>query len=185
MASRFNTRFAFKLAVIGMTVVVILGGLGFLAYRANTQRHITAGDELMARQDYIGALKEYGRAVDKDKSDLSFLAKYEDALMKIRPATPSQSEEYYTRFLGIFNHKLRYQQAASDIHLEYLEELYSGARSGSPRSFLAIFTGKPSVGIGRFRVQRIACATMRRYGTCSQFSWKWHPLNPNDRPPSG
>lgn len=128
MASRFNTKFAFTLAVISMTVVVILGGLGFLAYRANTQKHITAGDEFMAQKDYKSALKEYGRALDKEKSDLSYLAKYEEALMKIRPATPNQAAEYYSRFLSIFNHKLRYQPAASDIHLAYLEELYAGAR---------------------------------------------------------
>ena len=134
MAARFNTQFAFKFAVISMIVVVILGGLGFLAYRANTQRHITAGDELMAQGEYIDALNEYGRALNKDRSNLSYLAKYEEALLKIHPATPSQALEYYAKYLGVFNHKIRYEPTSSDRHLEYLKELYSRARlMESPR----------------------------------------------------
>ena len=128
MAARFNTKFAFTLVLISMIVVVILGGLGFLAYKANTQRHITAGDELMAQGEYIDALNEYGRALDKERSNLSYLAKYEEAMMKIRPATPSQALEYYAKYLGIFDHKIRYQPTSSDRHLEYLKELYARAR---------------------------------------------------------
>ena len=85
MASRLNKRFALTAAAISLTAVAVPGGLGLLAYRANTTRHIKAGDQLMAKGAYEAALKEYGRAVAKEKSDLSHLRKYEQALLRIRP----------------------------------------------------------------------------------------------------
>ncbi len=128
MASRLNTKFALTLAAISVAAVVVLGGLGLLAYRANTTRHITAGDQLMAKSDYEAALKQYGRAVAKEKSDLSHLRKYEQALLRIRPRTQEQAQRHYREFIGVFQHKLRYRPFDADVHLELLEELHSRAR---------------------------------------------------------
>ncbi len=128
MASRLNTKFALTLAGISLTAVAVLGGLGLLAYRANTTRHIKAGDQLMADGDYKAAMKEYGRAVAKEKSDLSHLRKFEQALLRIRPRTQDQAEQYYSQFIGVFYHELRYRPDDTDLHLELLEELHTRAR---------------------------------------------------------
>ena len=128
MASRLNTKFALTLAAISLAAVVVLGGLGLLAYRANTTRHIKAGDQLMAKGDYEEAFKAYGRAVAKEKSDLSHLRKFEQALLHIRPRTQEQAEQYYGQYLGVFHHKLRYRPFDADVHLALLEELDSRAR---------------------------------------------------------
>ncbi len=128
MASRLNKKFALTLAAISLAAVAVLGGLGLLAYRANTTRHITAGDQFMAEGDYEAALKSYGRAVDKEKTDLSYLRKYEQALLRIRPRTREQAERYYRQFIGVFQHKIRYRSFDADVHLAYLEELHSRAR---------------------------------------------------------
>ena len=86
MVSRLNTKFALTLAGVSITAVVVVAGLGLLAYRANTTRHIKAGDRLMASGEYEAALREYGRAVGKEKSELSHLRKFEQALSQIRPS---------------------------------------------------------------------------------------------------
>ena len=128
MASRLNTKFALTLAAISLAALAVLGGLGLLAYRANTTRHINAGDQLMAKGDYEAAFKEYGRAVAKEKSDLSHLQKFEQALRQIRPRTQEQAEQYYGQFISVFHHKLRYRPFDADVHLELLQELHSRAR---------------------------------------------------------
>ncbi len=128
MASRLNKKFALTLAAISLAAVAVLGGLGLLFYRANTTRHIKAGDQLMAKGDYEAAFKEYGRAVAKEKSDLSHLRKFEQALLRIRPQTQEQAKQYYGQFIGVFQHKIRYLPFDADVHLELLKELYSRAR---------------------------------------------------------
>ncbi|MCH8315301.1 MAG: tetratricopeptide repeat protein [Planctomycetes bacterium] len=128
MASRLNKKFALTLAAISLAAVAVLGGLGLLAYRANTTRYIKAGDQLMAKGDYEAALKDYGRAVAKEESDLSHLRKYEQALLHIRPRTQQQAERYYGLFIGVLRHKIRYRPFDADVHLELLEELHSRAR---------------------------------------------------------
>lgn len=128
MASRLNKKFALTLAAISLAAVAVLGGLGLLAYRANTTRHIKAGDQLMAKGDYEAALKDYGRAVAKEKSDLSHLRKYEQALLHIRPRTQDQAQRYYRLLVSVFRHKIRYRPFDADVHLELLEELLSRAR---------------------------------------------------------
>ncbi len=128
MASRLNTKFALTLAGVSITAGAVLVGLALLAYRANTTRHIKAGDRLMAGGDYESALNEYGRAVAKEKSDLSHLRKFKQALVQIRPQTQEQAKQYYGQLTGVLRHELRYRPFDAQVHIELLEELRSTAR---------------------------------------------------------
>lgn len=128
MASRLNTKFALTLAGVSITAGAVLVGLALLAYRANTTRHIKAGDQLMAIGDFESALNEYGRAVSKEKSDLSHLRKFEQALVQIRPQTQEQAKQYYGQLTGVLRHELRYRPFDAEVHIELLEELRSTAR---------------------------------------------------------
>ncbi len=128
MASRLNTKFALTLAGVTITAVVVVAGLGLLAYKANTTRHIKAGDRLMASGDYDSALKEYGRAVAKEPSELSHLWKFEQALLSIRPKSQEHARQYYGQLTGVLRHELRYRPFDAKVHIELLEELRDTAR---------------------------------------------------------
>ncbi len=127
MATRVNIRFIFILAISLLAATGIVGGLWVLHIRGDTTRHISAGDEFMAEGEYERALKEYGRAVSKEPSDLNHLAKVEEALMSIHPASRDQADEYDEMRRGILRHRTRYRTDA-DTYLAYLTDVHRLAR---------------------------------------------------------
>ncbi len=127
MATRVNTKFVFILAVALLAATGIVGGLWVLHIRGDTSRHISAGDEFMAEGEYERALKEYGRAVDKEPSNMGHLAKVETALLAIRPTNRDQAAEYDEMRIGILRHRTTYR-TDSDAYLAYLTDVHRLAR---------------------------------------------------------
>lgn len=128
MASRINTRFLFLLLTITGVVVVAVGGIAFLALRNDPTRNIRRGDELFAAGEFEQAKQEYWRAVNKDRSNLEFMRKLQDALSRVRPATVDNANSLYGEWLSVMN--LRREAVPHDIthHLAFLEEVYTNAR---------------------------------------------------------
>lgn len=128
MASRINTRFLFLLLTITGVVVVAVGGIAFLALKSDPTRNIRRGDELYAAGEYEQAKQEYWRAINKDRSNLEFMRKLQDALERVRPATMDNANSLYGEWLSVM--RLRVEAAAHDVthHLAFLEEVYSNSR---------------------------------------------------------
>ena len=142
MATRINTKFVLILAGTVGVAVCIVGGLWVLQIRGDATRHIKAGDAIMAEavaleatgedaeanSRYEAAVKEYGRAVAKEGANLDYLFMVQSALLKIRPATQDQANEYDMMRIGILNRVARYRPRDPDAHLELVRELFRNAR---------------------------------------------------------
>ena len=89
LPKRKTTRANKKLmTIIGFTVAVLVIGLGaalfFLEFRG-AQRNVRIGDELVAEGNYKFAIKQYGRAINKEATNLEYVKKMRDTLSLITP----------------------------------------------------------------------------------------------------
>ncbi|MCH8343767.1 MAG: tetratricopeptide repeat protein [Planctomycetes bacterium] len=129
MATRVNTKFVLILTVAVLGAVGTVGLLAVLKVRGDTTRHIKAGEQLLAIEDYQGALKEFSRAVGKEPSNMDYLRLFEQALLSIRPETQDQARELHIRRIGIFYRKAQYRPQDPEAHMSLLKELHRNARS--------------------------------------------------------
>ncbi len=105
--SKVNYRFLWKFLAI--TVVVIgLGGF-FLVYQRYMapERNFAAGQRFEQEGDYRKAVQYYGRASNKQQTNLKFLDAMEGALMKLAPTTRDEAAEYYNQLLGVRQQRSR------------------------------------------------------------------------------
>lgn len=128
MASKVNKKFLIFLLIAVAAGTVLIGGLYVMNVRGSVARNVRLGDEAMAKQDYRAARDHYGRAVNKQPGDLSYLAKLEDATLRIVPKSSSEAAELYRGYLGILSHAARYNSADPQTHKRLLKELTTTAR---------------------------------------------------------
>ena len=91
MAQKLNKKLVF---VVGsLALLVVLGGVVTLVlrFRFDAERHIKAGDALVAAGDYRKAADQYGRAVAKKATNLGYLEKFRKAILEITPETENES----------------------------------------------------------------------------------------------
>ena len=142
MATRINWTFVLLLFIAVFIFASTVGGLWVLQIRADTGRHMKAGDAMMvearaleAAGDDAGAsvifekaLNEYGRAVHKEPADLGYLRKVEEALLSLRPMSRDQANEFDDMRISILRREVRYQPGVADVHLDLVTELHRIAR---------------------------------------------------------
>ncbi len=128
MATRVNTKFVLILTAAVLGAVGTIGLVAVLKIRGDTTRHIKAGEQLLAIEDYEGALKEFTRAIVKEPSNMEYLRLYGQALLSIRPETQDQAEELHGRRIGIFKREAQYRPQDPEAHLSLLRELHRNAR---------------------------------------------------------
>ena len=133
MASKLNRKFifvvgGFSLAAVLLLVAVILVNQLWLK---NADRHIRAGDELMAQGKAREAYAMYGRAVGKKPDVVRYIEKMEEALSKVTADTPAQSVEDYRSLMALKRQHTRAQPGDPEqwkiliAALEDEAELYS------------------------------------------------------------
>ena len=101
MAKKLNTKLVF---VVGsLTLLVLFGGAGIFAvrWRYDADRHIRAGDELVAAGNFSKAAEAYGRAVGKKPNNVAYLDKYKEALLLVVPDTESEARERYSQLIQV------------------------------------------------------------------------------------
>ncbi|MEY2715984.1 MAG: hypothetical protein RIT24_2327, partial [Planctomycetota bacterium] len=107
MAQKLNKKLVF---VVGsLVLLVVLGGAITLVlrYRYDAERHVRAGDQAMAAGDFRKAADAYGRAVSKKASNLDYLGKFREAVVKIVPETETESRERYQQLLSVLSAEAR------------------------------------------------------------------------------
>ena len=115
MASKLNRKFifvvgGFSLAAVLLLVAVILVNQLWLK---NADRHIRAGDELMAQGKSREAYAMYGRAVVKKPDVVRYIEKMEEALSKVTADTPAQSVEDYRSMMALKRQHTRAQLSSA------------------------------------------------------------------------
>ena len=128
MASRVNTKFILIIVCGLFLTAIMLGALYYLRVRNDTTRHIKAGDQLMAAGDYEKAMKTYQRAVGAEPSNMAYLAKMEEALLKMTPETSTRAAELYSMRVGVLHHAVRYRPDDAERHLRLIRERFELGR---------------------------------------------------------
>ncbi|MCZ6851977.1 MAG: hypothetical protein O7F17_10075, partial [Planctomycetota bacterium] len=128
MATRVNTKFVLILTAAVLGAVGTIGLVAVLKNRGDTTRHIKAGEQLLAIKDYEGALKEFTRAVGKERSNMEYLRLLEQALLNIRPETQDRAFQLHSLRINVFRRKAQYRPQDPEAHLSLLRELHRDAR---------------------------------------------------------
>lgn len=128
MAARLNTRFLLILLIALGVIGIFGGGTVLLIMRFDAERNIRAGDAAMAQENYEDAMRQYGRAVSKEGSNVEYLKKFENALTKVRPVTESRSFELYEMYLAVLSQAAQIQHSDEAAQVRLLNELYRAAQ---------------------------------------------------------
>lgn len=109
--SKVNRKLVIVVGGFSAAAVLLLGAVLAVNqfWLKNATRNIKAGDELMAQGQYRQAFSMYGRAASKEPSVLSHIAKMEEALLKVVPATAQQAAEDYRTLVGLKRGRVRAQ----------------------------------------------------------------------------
>jgi len=111
MASKLNRKFLLVVigfsaaAILLLTAVVLVNQL----WLKNAERHIRAGDELLAQGKAREAYGMYGRAVSKKPESVEYVGKMEEALGKVVANTGAQSIEDYRNLMMLKRARTRAQ----------------------------------------------------------------------------
>lgn len=98
MASKVNTKFV---AILVGALVLLAGGVGAAAYMVlfkSAADLAKQGDALMAANKPVEAEKAYGKAVNKDATNIEYLRKWRDSLEKLAPATQTLFDAKYPQY---------------------------------------------------------------------------------------
>lgn len=128
MAAKLNKRFLATVLVVSAVVILVVGGGVFYMIRMNPERNIRTGEDLMAAGDYEAAAKEFGRAVSKESGNEAYLAKYEEALLKITPETSQRAFELYSQWISVLSTYSQLKPMDEAPARRLLEEIYGNAR---------------------------------------------------------
>ncbi|MFM7134418.1 MAG: hypothetical protein ACKO0W_08895, partial [Planctomycetota bacterium] len=129
MAKKLNKKLVF---VVGSAVLVagfVLGGLFLAKGCKDTERHIRAGRQFMEQGEYRKALDAYGRAVDKQRSNVSHQERYREALLKIVPETANEARERFGQLNAVLASMARYSREEPARWREFLGFLSEQGRA--------------------------------------------------------
>ena len=128
MPSKINKNLLVTIVVVFAAAALVLGGLFLVKWRGDAQRHVRAGDALLAEGEPLQAKWQYGRAVRKSPGNLVYLAKLKEALLLLVPLTDEEATQYYDEYLTYLVHATRQYPEDAELHLASLEALYRTAR---------------------------------------------------------
>ena len=123
-----NKKLITVVVAVSVLTVVLVGGFWFINVYRGAARNISAGDVMMEEGNYKQAKKMYGRAVKKEQSNLSHIAKVQEAILSIVPVTPDEAYTLYQEYLGTLVHIARYSPNDADAQFALIYELHDAAR---------------------------------------------------------
>lgn len=111
MASKVNKKFVLVVAGFVAAAALLLAAIIVVnvTYLQNAERHIRAGDELMAQGKVREAYNMYGRAVNKKPNELRYVEKMESALDQTVATNAGQALEDYRSYMGLKRQRTRAQ----------------------------------------------------------------------------
>ena len=111
MASKVNKKFILVVAGFVAAAALLLAAIIVVnvTYLQNAERHIRAGDELMAQGKVREAYNMYGRAVNKKPNELRYVEKMESALDQTVATNAGQALEDYRSYMGLKRQRTRAQ----------------------------------------------------------------------------
>ncbi|MBN8597495.1 MAG: tetratricopeptide repeat protein [Planctomycetes bacterium] len=120
MASKVNTKFV---AILVGGLVLLAGGVGAAAYLVlfkSASDLAKQGDALMAANKPVEAEKAYGKAVNKDATNLEYLKKWKDSLEKLAPTTQTLFDSKYPQYTLVRKKIADLQRTDVQAHKDHL-----------------------------------------------------------------
>lgn len=121
MASKLNTKF-----VIGLSAALVLaaagaGGSLYWVMKNNAERLYSRGVDALAKGDVVAAEQLLAKAVNKQRTNVTYLAKWKEALVKTSPDTSTKYATQYQLYTALLRDLS--VQSATDVaaHREYLD----------------------------------------------------------------
>ncbi|MBX9736933.1 MAG: tetratricopeptide repeat protein [Phycisphaerales bacterium] len=97
MASQVNKTFVVVLSTVLLCVCLGVGAAYYFLGSKSAADNIRQGDTAAAAGDWDKAIRFYGNAVNKEKTNTAYLEKWIDAMAKSTPSTQQQYQERLTR----------------------------------------------------------------------------------------
>ena len=165
MASKVNTKFVVILSAV--LIVALIGVVGVAGYAMSNKglRSIRQGDKLVAEGDYTNAEKAYGKAVNKDRTNLEWIEKWHGALSNIIPETQTQYEKLYGQHKSALLTMARLKPTDPEAQERYLaeENRYTRTLAGVSRESMARLIGEVEERIERLDPDDDATKRLLRY----------------------
>ena len=120
MASKVNTKFV---AILVGALVLLAGGVGAAAYMVlfkSAADLARQGDALMSANKPIEAEKAYGKAVNKDATNIDYLRKWKSALEKLAPTTQTLFDAKYPQYTLVRKKIADLQKTDVQAHRDHL-----------------------------------------------------------------
>ena len=131
MATKVNVKFVILLAV---ALAVLFGGVATIAYFKLTtsgEEYEAKGDALVAVGDFDEAADMYRAASRHDPTNIVWLTKWRDTILKVIPETQVEYLKYYQEYyLGILRQLAALQDTDPTPQRAYLEPYYRQLRRG-------------------------------------------------------
>ena len=93
MAGKLNTRFLLIVGSVVATLGIVVGGLAYMAIKADATRHIRAAEQYEAEGKFDLAKAAWARAIGKDPTNVDYWNGYERILLTETPATIDEARE--------------------------------------------------------------------------------------------
>ncbi|MBL8746996.1 MAG: tetratricopeptide repeat protein [Phycisphaerae bacterium] len=129
MAGRVNTKFVVMLSVGLLVVACAAGALAYTALQKRPAGWVAKGDALVASGNFDEAAKYYERAVGKDGTNLEWLEKWRDTLVKTTPNNRARYEAQYQFYRGILRKVALLKSRDPEAQLAYIREIDTLVRS--------------------------------------------------------
>lgn len=164
MAGRVNTKFVVILSVGLLVAACAAAALAYTALQRRPAGWVAKGDALAAEGNYAEAARYYERAVGKDRTNLAWLEKWRDALLKTTPNNRARYDEQYTFYRGILRTIAVLRKREPEAQLAYIKELDGLLRSGGlSREALEHLTKEATDRIRDVDEKTPGALTLRRY----------------------
>ena len=129
MSKKLNKKLVFVVGSLLIAVVVGVAGLFLIRLRTDGERHIRSGDQAIAAGDFVKAAEAYGRAVQKERTNVGYLEKFTDATLKIRSTTENDARERYGQYVSALASMARNGRGDVERWRTYLDALVEQAEA--------------------------------------------------------
>ncbi|MEQ9096924.1 MAG: tetratricopeptide repeat protein [Phycisphaerales bacterium] len=95
MAARVNVRFVAILCTIVGVVFVGMAGAAYFIVKKSASDHYEAAQQFMQAGDFVEAEKSYGKAVNKEPTNVVYLESWIESIEKLTPETQTKYADVY------------------------------------------------------------------------------------------
>jgi len=138
MATRVNKKFVIILTSSLVVVFLLLAGLGYYAMLTRNDKNIARGDAAFAEGNFYDAKLYYGRAVNREDTNIEWLELYIAALSKSAPESSVEYDKFYSDLQMAQQRLAGLKETDIDFQIEYVAARNEAIRRTATR--VASFT---------------------------------------------